>query len=614
MPRSLLALLLAACGTSPIGSNTDRDGDGYPVPQDCDDTDPTVHPTAADAPYDGVDSNCLGDDDFDVDYDGYPFGEDCDDRNRDVHPGADEICDGLDQNCNNVVDEDAVDGISVYPDGDGDGFGATGAPPVIGCATLTGWSEVNTDCDDERPERYPGNPEVCDSLDNNCDGQVDEGVFDYTSWPDLDEDGFGDENAEPAQTCFEVPVGFVLNALDCDDASADTYNGAPDVLCDLEDNDCDPSTSEPGAVWVDGVLAPSLGDALASAPNGAALELCEGTYDGNVSIVRGTTLIGAGSALTVIDGLAAGPALAVDTADLVTLSGLTLTNGIGRNDGSGNHQGGGLWVQDGGRVEGTDLVIAFNRAGDGGGVWLGENSSLWMEGGSISDNTGDFLLSWSIPIGGGLYVYPNSTVSLVDVAIERNTAEACGGMKLLFDGTVVSGGGTTSVRNNEALGLSGGGICADWGATLSDLDIVDNVAAISGGGIDGGTPLVLTNVRLEGNEASLGGGGVSLSSLGSFDASAFTDCVIIDNNAGISGGGVETSAVLTITNSEVSNNNESFFATYGGGAELTGYATLTSVNTLWVANLDHDVGMGDDSFVAGVRTDFVCTAATGQCQ
>lgn len=89
-----------------------------------------------------------------------PEGRDCNDRDPAVYPGAKELCDGKDNNCDGQVDE----GLST--DADGDGHYAIGS-----C------KQPADDCNDNDPAVYPGAPEICDGKDNNCDGQVDEGFF-----------------------------------------------------------------------------------------------------------------------------------------------------------------------------------------------------------------------------------------------------------------------------------------------------------------------------------------------------------------------------------------------------------------------------------------------------
>ena len=95
-------------------NDDDADVDGYGIDEDCDDTDATVYPGADDTWYDGVDSDCGGDDDNDADADGVTVDEDCDDADSTVYPGAEDIADdGIDQDCDGedtVTPADDVDG------------------------------------------------------------------------------------------------------------------------------------------------------------------------------------------------------------------------------------------------------------------------------------------------------------------------------------------------------------------------------------------------------------------------------------------------------------------------------------------------------------------------
>ena len=94
---------------------------------------------------------------------------------------------------------------------------------------------ADVDCDDWDPVVNPEEDESCDGIDNNCDGQVDEGV-NTEYFLDADNDGFGDENTS-LYAC-QPPSGYIIVGNDCDDDNDQIYPGA-DEQCDEMDNDCD---------------------------------------------------------------------------------------------------------------------------------------------------------------------------------------------------------------------------------------------------------------------------------------------------------------------------------------------------------------------------------------
>ena len=153
----------------------------------------------------------------DLDGDGWTAAlGDCNDNDAAIHPNADEVCNGLDDDCDGTIDDEGD--LTWYVDADGDGHPGTA---VSACEQPEGASAEATDCDDLDAKVSPDTVEVCDDADNDCDGAVDESpVSAPTWWADADGDGYGDPDAA-AQAC-ELPSGHVDNADDCDDADAET--------------------------------------------------------------------------------------------------------------------------------------------------------------------------------------------------------------------------------------------------------------------------------------------------------------------------------------------------------------------------------------------------------
>ncbi|RKG77780.1 RCC1 domain-containing protein [Corallococcus terminator] len=150
-----------------------------------------------------------------------------------------EVCDSKDNDCNGQSDDGLTFSVW-YRDQDGDGYGLA-SQAVQACARPTGYSPAAGDCDDAHPGFHPSATEVCDGLDNDCDGQVDEGVSTQAWYRDADGDGFGD-GSQAVQSCRQ-PSGYVANTVDCNDASAAIKPGASEV-CDGLDNDCDTQVDE----------------------------------------------------------------------------------------------------------------------------------------------------------------------------------------------------------------------------------------------------------------------------------------------------------------------------------------------------------------------------------
>jgi len=322
----------------------DADGDGFGTPEDtqfacaapegfvdnpfdCDDADPLTYPQAGEF-CDEKDNDCDGlvdDADPDVDPDSQPtwyydgdgdgYGnpdlflerctqppntsenaDDCDDGNSNRNPLATEVCNGVDDDCDGHID-DSDDNLDTngqevwFYDGDGDGFGdldntvvACEAPwfyvsnsddcddgePLLGDAPTGFWVQdldgdgygtgnvegpfcdapdvdwvleaYGDDCDDADPARNPGEVEVCDGIDNECDNLVDDADpdLDLTTQSEFYRDSDGDTYGNPDQTTMacDPPAGHVSDDTDCDDGDIDVNPGATEVCNGGVDDDC----------------------------------------------------------------------------------------------------------------------------------------------------------------------------------------------------------------------------------------------------------------------------------------------------------------------------------------------------------------------------------------
>jgi hypothetical protein len=196
-----------------------------------------------------------GPDVVDADGDGYSTDEDCDDNDAGIHPGAEEVCDGVDNDCDGEVDDGVVG--TFYADADGDGYGQDGTA-VNACTPPDGYVEDNTDCDDDNAETWPGAPERCDGEDNDCDGEIDEDLYEIW-YADADGDGYG--NLDNAIDSCDPGEGWVIDATDCDDSNLTVNPGAEEVCNDIDD-DCDGEIDEElEATWYADADGDGFGDA-----------------------------------------------------------------------------------------------------------------------------------------------------------------------------------------------------------------------------------------------------------------------------------------------------------------------------------------------------------------
>lgn len=215
---------------------------------DCDDANPAYNPGASEPDCtDPNDYNCDGSVGYaDADADGFAACAECDDTNSDNHPGAAEYCDSVDNDCDSLVDEDdAVDQANWYADADTDSFGDA-ATVTLACNQPAGFVPDDTDCDDTNAAISPAQVELCNDLDDDCDGTIDEdSARDAASWyGDTDNDGYGDFGSDTVSCA--APSGYVDNHTDCDDTNRAVNPSAIEV-CNTIDDDCDSVIDESDA-------------------------------------------------------------------------------------------------------------------------------------------------------------------------------------------------------------------------------------------------------------------------------------------------------------------------------------------------------------------------------
>jgi hypothetical protein len=133
--------------------------------------------------------------------------------------------------------------ITYYTDADGDGFGSASDPGQTSCTLVSGKVTNNGDCDDSNPAINPGATEVCNGIDDDCDGSADEGLPFLTYYTDADGDGYGSASATGTSSCSPI-AGSVTNNSDCNDGNAAVNSAASEICGNGIDDNCNGQIDE----------------------------------------------------------------------------------------------------------------------------------------------------------------------------------------------------------------------------------------------------------------------------------------------------------------------------------------------------------------------------------
>ncbi|AGC45290.1 putative lipoprotein [Myxococcus stipitatus DSM 14675] len=215
----------------------------------------------------------------DLDLDGYfankgPHpGTDCDDTRDDVNPGAQETCDGTDNNCA-MGESDVAGNTEYWVDADGDSYGDSSSPSARACGAPPGAALRGGDCNDRDAAIHPGQKELlCDGKDDNCNNVADDDPFDVGGTCQteqlcvgrkacqgstgsacvssdvpvpyfVDDDGDGTAGHPVGDACAPPVAGATREETDCDEGTILASRMVNTESCDRLDNNCDRQVDE----------------------------------------------------------------------------------------------------------------------------------------------------------------------------------------------------------------------------------------------------------------------------------------------------------------------------------------------------------------------------------
>ncbi len=507
----------------------------------------------------------------DADGDGVPAETDCDDSDATVFPGADELCDGTDNDCNDLVDDEPIDGDYFYADTDGDGYGDA-LSSVLACEAPTGHVDNPADCNDASDQASPSGVEVCDGIDNDCDGTTDDNsvpLHHATIQQAIDELQDGDEICVAAGTWSE-PFDLAGRQLTL------TGAGGPEVTF------LDVSAATPLVSAVDGSEAVLRGFAVTgdadfvdgAALGGAFLDVRGGdvtledvVFDANVLTLADSAGEVWGGLITVIDGDLSLTDVEVRDLSVVGLSSKSPTSSTAF---------GAFLAADSSivQVEGltvSDLAVAFDPD-NGQCAWLGtlmrvEGGELTASAVEVQDASYDVTCQ-TIILDGALFSVTDATVALSDWSIIEPTATLTAANTAIQQGMVALYGTTGSVNDMAFMGgthtldTSGFGLVLGGGLIIGDsrdlevehltlhgidVSLPRGAAIVVGAGLYAYGSADFRWLDVRGNIAdgnSVSGGAIYLSGEGTI---SMENAIIAGNEAGrstasyVSGAGLYTS-------------------------------------------------------------------------
>jgi len=514
------------------------------------------------------------------------------------------------EDCN---DSDSTVGapIAWYDDSDSDGYGDTESE-VFECSAPAGTISEGGDCDDDNIAIHPGANELCDEVDNDCDGTIDQDASDAVSWfADLDEDTYGD--AETTTTACDQPDGYVeddtdcddqdpaiypgaaetyydgidsncdasdefdadgdgddsssYGGTDCDDQNAAIYGGAPET-CDGLDNDCDPVTTEEGIVSVGSQVFIVVQDAIDVAVTGDTVMVCDGAFYESLIIDEAITLssLNGASTTTISAANTGGSPLVVNESD-VLIRGFTFTGGEGDSS-AGVKVGGGIhFTAAAGNLIIEDSDIINNMAERGAGIYsLG---TLELDTVTVS---GNLATEW----GGGIGI--EAGLFLRNTLVDDNEAPNGGGVYQFSPNGVVFSvamDSSSSVENNIAE-ERGGGVYMCTDCNMDGGAVQSNTADQGGGAFIEGSSFLngssLSGTHIAENSATSAGGGLYLSGSLEFQGASIESNEVTDATSGEGGGVYIEMGTITMTAGAVIKTNTAAFGggVYAGSAGIDG--------------------------------------------